>query len=134
MLTVKSCVLEWHLHCLWQGWILFLLGCYKVILLFVLHYVVMVAFYHMLGTFSQEVVFAAGAADQTTTVTIPITDNEIALEDDVVRRFGLRDVSTNLVTIGNPSETSLTIIDDDSELTCYLVSLVLLLFLLHSSC
>lgn len=105
-----------------------------MILVFVLHYIVMVAFYRMSGTFSQEVVFAAGAADQTTTVTIPITDNEIALEDDVVRRFGLRDVSTNLVTIGNPSETSLTIIDDDSELMCYLVSLILLLFLLRSSC
>ena len=48
-------------------------------------------------------------------VPITIVDNEIALEDDLVRRFGLRDLSTAQVTIGTPSETEVTIEDDDGE-------------------
>lgn len=67
------------------------------------------------GTISEEVVFAANMASQSVAVSIPITDNEIALEDNLVRRFGLRDLSTNSVTIGNPNETTVNIIDDDSE-------------------
>ena len=67
------------------------------------------------GTISEEVVFAANMVSQSVAVSIPITDNEIALEDNLVRRFGLRDLSTNSVTIGNPNETTVNIIDDDSE-------------------
>ena len=68
------------------------------------------------GSFSQVVTFpAASGADQSIDVPIPIVNNEIALEDDLVRRFGLRDVSTTLVTIGTPSETEVTIVDEDGE-------------------
>ena len=71
------------------------------------------------ASFSQVVTFpAASGADQSIDVPIPIVNNEIALEDDLVRRFGLRDLSTTLVTIGTPSETEVTIVDEDGEWTC----------------
>ena len=68
------------------------------------------------GTFSQEVTFpSASGANQRINVPITIVNNEIALEDDLVRRFGLRDLSTAQATIGTPSETTVTIEDDDGE-------------------
>ena len=68
------------------------------------------------GSFSQEITFpSASGADQSINVPVPIVNNEIALEDNLVRRFGLRELSTTLATIGSPSETTVNIVDEDGE-------------------
>lgn len=65
------------------------------------------------GNFTQEVRFSAGATDQVVSVEIPIANNEIALEQNLQRRFGLRGLSSRFVTIGQPSVTTAIIVDDD---------------------
>lgn len=68
------------------------------------------------GTDSFEVEFEPDMLNQVISLTINITDNDIALESDIQRVFVITSVSTPLVNIGQPSQTTVRIIDDDSEL------------------
>ena len=59
--------------------------------------------------------FSAGVTNQVITVEIQIANNNIALESNLIRQFGLRDLSSTFVTVGQPSMTTVIIEDDDGQ-------------------
>ena len=64
---------------------------------------------------TRTVRFQPNIVNQVVPLPIPINNNNIALEDDIIITMAIVGVPSPLITVGTPSSTTVRITDDDSE-------------------